>query len=117
MNDEMNAPSADYREAALILHRAANWLEDNPNHHITGTCARDDLGDRVLVFDPHATCFCAVGRITYEQRSADAMRKREIIFEQTSPRALAAINDGPDKRLAIVEMRSMAAELARKGAI
>jgi hypothetical protein len=51
------------RDAIL---RAADWLEANPDKHITGDLATTDLGTPVSPTSSRATCFCALGRIAKE---------------------------------------------------
>ena len=59
--------SAAARAAAV---RAADWLEANPTKHIRGALTRNDRGRPTRLTNPDATCFCAVGRLSYELNPA-----------------------------------------------
>jgi hypothetical protein len=45
---------------------AADWLEANPDKHISGDLAQDADGNVVSPLDPEADCFCAMGRLIVE---------------------------------------------------
>lgn len=53
-------------EKITILHRTLDWLEAHPERAIRGAMAKDAEGDHCLPFDPEATCFCFVGRLSVE---------------------------------------------------
>lgn len=56
MNDEQKA----------AIRRAADWLEANPDKHITCDLALDASGHATSPTGPEAVCFCALGRIAHE---------------------------------------------------
>lgn len=66
------------------LQRAADWIMSNPDKHIAGTMAMDELGDVVMPLDPKAVCFCAMGRLALEAGvhiPVDSNRKLEMVGE------------------------------------
>jgi len=86
-----------HAQAAGILHRAADWLEANPDRHTTGALARTKEGQLCDPTGPDAYCFCAVGRIQYELlQNREAALLARLIFRLTSRTSLARTNDGTE---------------------
>lgn len=57
----------NFKVSPAALRRAADWLQANPDKHISGHLA-EDAKHRPLPspFDPKAECFCAFGRYMVE---------------------------------------------------
>ena len=49
-----------------LLHKALDWLDANPDKHITGTLAEDENGKSVEPDSPDAQCWCVLGRMVVE---------------------------------------------------
>lgn len=52
--------------------KAADWLEQHPDNHITHDLAMDENSNVVPVTSPKAECFCAFGRFMRELGVSDA---------------------------------------------
>ena len=59
--------------------RAADWLEANPTKHIVGILATDTAKREVSYSDPHAECFCALGRLGKELGLTDTRSFKEFV--------------------------------------
>lgn len=79
MEDGVRVPCYIYTRAerVAVLHKALDWLDANPDKHITGTLAEDAKGEDVSPIDPTAECFCILGRMVIEGKLAPALEPDE----------------------------------------
>lgn len=56
------------------INRAADWLEANPDKHISASYAAGADGNYLFPLDPRAECFCAIGRIAKECEESPFVR-------------------------------------------
>lgn len=69
-DDDLNTttPIYDHTRAQRIalLHKALDWLDANPDKHISGTLAENSDGETVEPNSEEAVCFCVLGRMVVE---------------------------------------------------
>lgn len=79
------------------VDKALNWLEANPQRHITGTMAT--VGPDGMAIDansPAATCFCAMGRILHEMKRSNYFADEALMPLGIPHSAVMALNDVTD---------------------
>lgn len=61
-------PIYDHTRAQRIalMHKALDWLDANPDKHISGTLAENSDGETVEPNSEEAVCFCVLGRMVVE---------------------------------------------------
>lgn len=100
MNDKIKQAAA----------RAADWLEANPNNHITGRAAEDAEGEIVPTTSRKACSFCAIGRLAVELRLPDISTNYHPLYKVIGTREATDIysrNDA-DKRQGLAALRELA---------
>jgi hypothetical protein len=87
------------------IDKALNWLEANPQRHITGTMATTGPdGMAIDANSPGATCFCAMGRILHEMGRSNYFADELLRPLGVPDSAVMALNDLTDgSHLARVE--------------
>jgi len=103
------------REGAVaIMRHAADWLEANPDRHITDDMALTKDGVRCATHVPDAYCFCAVGRIRHEVKELGIYRRPfwnyfdRLSNHYAAERTLVSVNDCDGQVAAIKLMRQYA---------
>ncbi len=69
-DDDLNTTTPIYNhtraQRVALLHKALDWLDANPDKHISGTLAKDSEGHTVEPDAPEAQCWCVLGRMVVE---------------------------------------------------
>lgn len=97
MGADWEYPVTYEKHLRTLVTRALDWLEENPNRHITGTMATDGPdGKAIDANHPAAACFCAMGRILHEMKRSNYFAGEVLMPLGVPHTAVMALNDLTD---------------------